>query len=76
MTEPTSPTSSIVIGCKYLSKLEVKSKRPAPKPPVRSSSINLPEASNPPGDLTTVPRLSSGALLNFFFHFSMLDMLI
>lgn len=61
LTEPTSPTSSIVIGCKYLSKLEVKSKRPAPKPPMRSSSINLPEASNTPGDLTTVPRLSSGS---------------
>ncbi|CAH1714044.1 cordon-bleu protein-like 1 isoform X3 [Aphis gossypii] len=61
LTEPTSPTSSIVIGCKYLSKLEVKSKRPAPKPPMRSSSINLPEASNPPGDLTTVPQLSSGS---------------
>ncbi|CAI6367765.1 unnamed protein product [Macrosiphum euphorbiae] len=62
LTEPTSPTSSIVIGCKYLSKLEVKSKRPAPKPPIRSSStINRPQASSQPGDLTTVPRLSSGS---------------
>ncbi|XP_060879856.1 uncharacterized protein LOC132951860 isoform X1 [Metopolophium dirhodum] len=61
LTEPTSPTSSIVIGCKYLSKLEVKSKRPAPKPPIRSSTINRPQASSQPGDLTTVPRLSSGS---------------
>ncbi|XP_022161869.1 uncharacterized protein LOC111027763 isoform X2 [Myzus persicae] len=61
LTEPTSPTSSIVIGCKYLSKLEVKSKRPAPKPPIRSSTIKRPPASSQPGDLTTVPQLSSGS---------------
>ncbi|XP_008186026.1 uncharacterized protein LOC100164801 isoform X3 [Acyrthosiphon pisum] len=61
LTEPTSPTSSIVIGCKYLSKLEKKSKRPAPKPPIRSSTINRPQASSQPGDLSTVPRLSSGS---------------
>ncbi|XP_025206337.1 cordon-bleu protein-like 1 isoform X2 [Melanaphis sacchari] len=53
--------SDVDRGCKYLSKLEVKSKRPAPKPPMRSSTISRPEASNPPGDLTTVPRLSSGS---------------
>ncbi|XP_060837774.1 uncharacterized protein LOC132919883 isoform X2 [Rhopalosiphum padi] len=53
--------SDVDRGCKYLSKLEVKSKRPAPKPPMRSSTINQSEASNPLGDLTTVPRLSSGS---------------
>ncbi|XP_025413115.1 cordon-bleu protein-like 1 isoform X3 [Sipha flava] len=61
LNEPTSPTSSIVVGCKYLSKLELKSKRPAPKPPVRSSTIKRPEASNQPTNLTIVPRLSSGS---------------
>lgn len=78
MTEPTSPASSIVIGCKYSPVLEAKSKRPAPKPPTRSPTLNQPVAAcdQPGGDLATaIPRLSSGALLlNLFFRFSVLCM--
>lgn len=78
MIEPTSPASSIVIGCKYSPVLEAKSKRPAPKPPTISSTLNLPPVAasdQPGGDLATaIPRLSSGALLNLFFRFSVLHM--
>lgn len=58
LTEPASPTSSIVVGCKYLSALGLKSKRPAPKPPVRSSTIKRPAAAC---DSTAAPRPSPGS---------------
>lgn len=76
LIEPTSPTSSTLIGCKYDSKSGVKSKRLAPKPPIQSSTINrLEAAGHQLDDLIIVPQLSSGASLNFFFRFSMLFML-